>query len=57
MQVAPENVINAQNLQLGYKETWERFGISESKEVELSLVHRRDLWEEPHVSGLRQVAA
>ncbi|CAL8467360.1 g6897 [Coccomyxa elongata] len=43
---AEVHVLNAATLQHGYKESFEAaLGISEAKEVDLSLVHRRELWE------------
>lgn len=51
----PENVLSTDALQYGYKESMESMGISESKEVELSLAHRTDLWEGTCMRSLQQV--
>lgn len=56
MQDAEVHVLNAATLQHGYKESFEAaLGINEAKEVDLSLVHRRELWEGPRGESLFQV--
>ena len=51
----PENVLSSDALQYGYKESMEGMGISESKEVELSLAHRTDLWKGTCMRTFQQV--
>ena len=55
LQDYPEDVRSTDALQFGYKESMESMGISESKEVELSLAHRTDLWQGTRMRSLRQV--
>lgn len=58
LQDAEVHVLSAEALQNGYKESFEALlGISEAKEVELSLAHRRELWEGTHGGNLQQVHA
>ncbi len=54
-QDAQEHVLSEQSLQHGYKDSLEALGISEAKEVELSLAHRADLWEGPRLVALQKV--
>ena len=55
-QGAQEHVLSAAALQHGYKESHEaELGISEAKEVELSLAHRRELWEGTRGAALQEV--
>ncbi|BDA40350.1 probable mediator of RNA polymerase II transcription subunit 12 at N-terminal half [Coccomyxa sp. Obi] len=52
---AEVHMLNAATLQHGFKESFEAaLGISEAKEVDLSLVHRRELWEGPRGESLFQ---
>ena len=58
LQDAEVHVLSAEAVQTGYKESFEAsLGISEAKEVELSLAHRRELWEGTHGGNLQQVHA
>ena len=50
-----EYALSSEALQFGYKESMEGMGISESKEVELSLAHRTDLWEGTCMRSRQQV--
>ncbi|KAK9916244.1 hypothetical protein WJX75_000426 [Coccomyxa subellipsoidea] len=52
---AEVHVLSAEAVQNGYKESFEAsLGISEAKEVDLSLAHRRELWEGTHGGNLQQ---
>jgi hypothetical protein len=42
-------------VQYGYKESFADAGITEAKELELSLAHRADLWSSARLQALRQV--
>ena len=56
MQDAEVHALSAATLQHGYNESFEAvLGISEAKEVDLSLVHRRELWDGPSGESLFQV--
>lgn len=49
------HVLSAAAVQHGFKEDYEALGISESKEVELALAHRRELWEGSRWDSFHQV--
>jgi hypothetical protein len=54
-QDCPEVRLTAQTVQYGYKESFADAGITEAKELELSLAHRADLWSSARLQALRQV--
>ena len=54
-QDCPEVTLTAQAVQYGYKESYAEAGITEAKELELSLGHRADLWSAERLQALRQV--
>ena len=54
-QDCPEVTLTAQTVQYGYKESYAEAGITEAKELELSLGHRADLWSAERLQALRQV--
>lgn len=50
-------MLDSHTVQHGYRESYEEFGITDAKEVDLSLVHRREIWEGQPGVALHQVSA